>query len=168
MATITAVSIFTVACHHEESPAPLRGAETQLQAGMATRAHSCPMGVPGTTVTTSDSPQGMTVDLATSSSDRDVEELRRRVHTMAEAGTLGMMRGPGGGGGRAGRVMAREAVQVPRPHTKVEDTGRGVRLTLEPGDKESVAELRARVKAHTQRMASNHECMGARAAPPER
>jgi hypothetical protein len=84
---------------------------------------------------------------------------------MADAGTLGMMRGPGGGRGQAGRALARQAAGAARPRTRVEDTARGARVTLEPADAQNVDAYRAHVRAHASRMASSDACVRARTSP---
>lgn len=164
LGTITAAAMFFVACHHDESSGA-RAAETQLQAGAAPMAHACPMSVAGATATVTDVPTGVVVDFTTSAGPNEIADLRRRVHAMADAGTLGMMRGPGAGGGRAGRAMSREASGAARPRVRVEDTARGARVTLEPADVQGLDALRARVHAHVPRMASNDACVRARTSP---
>lgn len=158
--TATSLSLGGAACQHEES-----SGEAQLRAASTPGAHACPMGVKGATVSASDVPSGAALDFATTGDPNDVAELQRRVHAMADAGTLGMMRGPGAGGGRAGRALARQASGAARPRTRVEDTARGARVTLEPAETPSpdaVDALRTRVHAHAVRMASNDACMRAR------
>jgi hypothetical protein len=165
LGTITAAAMFFTACQHHDDWSGARTAETQLQAGAAPMAHACPMSVPGTTANAIDVPSGVVVEFTTTGGANDIAELRRRVHAMAEAGTLGMMRGPGSGAGRAGRAMAREASGTPRPRVRVEDTARGARVTLEPVDAQGLDALRARVRAHVPRMASNEACVRARSSP---
>lgn len=159
---MTAASLLFVACHHEESS----GAEAQLQAATTSGgAHACPMGVTGATVTASDVPAGVVLDFTTSAGPSEVGELQRRVHAMSDSGTLGMMRGPGAGGGRAGRALAREATGVSRPRSRAEDTARGARVTLEPADAQGLDALRTRARAHVLHMTSNEACMRARTSP---
>jgi hypothetical protein len=159
--TAASLSFGGVACQHEETS----GAEAQLQAASAPGAHACPMGVTGVKVTAIDVATGVALDFETSAGPNEVGDLQRRVHAMSDAGTLGMMRGPGAGGGRAGRAASRQTSGAARPRVRVEDTARGARVTLEPLEAqgaEGLDALRARVRAHAQRMASNDACVRAR------
>jgi hypothetical protein len=155
----------TVACHHDE-PA---GSETEIRAASTPGPHACPMGVTGTSVTANDTSNGVALDFQTNAGANESSELQRRVHAMAEAGSLGMMRGPGGGGGKAGRALARQVAEpgLTRPRARVEDTPRGARVTLEPagGAKTELDALRARAHTHVVRMATNSGCMHARTSP---
>lgn len=160
---MTAATFSFAACHNEE-PQTVSGAEAQLRAGSAPAAHTCPMGVSGTSVKAADAPSGIALDFATTAGPNEVAELQRRIHAMSTAGTLGMTRGPGTGGGLAGRVAARDTSGTARSASRVEDTPTGARVTLEPAPGESIDALRARVRAHVPRMASNTACMRARAS----
>ena len=151
------LSLGVAACNRDDS-----SGEAQLRAASAPGAHACPMGVKGATVTAIDVPTGVALDFATTAGPSEVAELERRVHAMADAGTLGMMRGPGAGGGAAGRALSRQAAGAARPRARVEDTARGARVTLEPAETQSpdaLDALRTRAHAHAVRMASNDACM---------
>jgi hypothetical protein len=158
---MTAASLLFFACHHEESS----GAPAQLQAASTPGAHACPMSVTGASVTASDVPTGVVLEFATGAGPNEVAELQRRVHAMSDSGTLGLMRGPGGGGGRGGRALAREGAAAARPRSRVEDTAKGARVTLEPADAQGLDALRTRARAHAQHMANNNGCMQARTSP---
>jgi hypothetical protein len=159
----------TVACHHDESAGESAGGETEVRAASTPGPHACPMGVKGTSVTANDTSKGVALDFQTTAGASETSELQRRVHAMAEAGSLGMMRGPGAGGGRAGRALSRQASEpgVSRPRTRVEDTARGARVTLEPSGTADtdVAALRSRAHAHVVHMSTNSGCMHARNSP---
>jgi hypothetical protein len=161
--TAVSLSLVATACHHEESG----GGETQLRAASTPGAHACPMGVKGTSVTANDTSNGVALDFQTTAGPNEVADLQKRVHAMADAGSLGMMRGPGGGGGHAGRSLSSQVggSSAARPRTRVEDTARGARVTIEPAEgagSEGVDALRARAHTHAQRMATNEACMRAR------
>ncbi len=161
---MTAASLSIAACHNEE-PQTSSGAQAELQAGTTVGTHACPMSVPGTTVTATDVSTGIALDLSTTAGPNEVAELQRRVQMMASAGTMGLMRGPGAGAGRAGRAASREASTTPRPRSRVENTPTGARVTLEPADAQGIDALRTRVRAHLPRMASNDACARARSSP---
>ncbi len=159
----------TVACHHDEKASGESGRETEVRAASTPGPHACPMGVKGTSVTANDTSKGVALDFQTTAGPSETSELQSRVHAMAEAGSLGMMRGPGAGGGHAGRALSRQVSEpgVTRPRTRVEDTARGARVTLEPsgsGDTD-VAALRSRAHAHVAHMSTNSGCMHARSSP---
>ena len=160
----------TVACHHDQTAGENAGGKTEVRAASAAGPHACPLGVKGTSVTANDTSKGVALDFQTTAGDGEARELQRRVHAMAEAGSLGMMRGPGAGRGKAGRALSRQISEqggLTRPATRVEDTAHGARVTLEAagGADTEVSALRQRAHAHVAHMATNSGCTQARTSP---
>lgn len=145
---------------HNESTEP--GPTTELRAATSPANHLCPMSLPGTTARVIEVPGGVALELSTSDPSA-IDELRRRARIMAQQGQLGMMAGPGGGVGAAGRRRSPEAAARARPvTTRVEDTPAGVRVMLVPQDPTQLDALRARAQVHITRMAGNTDCLRAR------
>lgn len=150
------------------------------QAGMM---EMCPMRVPGTTVSVSDTEAGVAVVFRTSG---DVTDLRRRVRHMAEmhnrphaegemACCRGMMDGgqeTGGTPERGGRGMMGMSRDGMVPATAAaENVDGGARIVLTPEDPSQLGALRTHVHDHAERMAQG-ECpmmmMGGAGQPSER
>lgn len=124
--------------------APPRGPGT----GMGRMAGMCPMEVPGTTVTATDVEGGAAITFATSSGD--VDELRQRVHRIAEMHN--QMHGEGG------KVM-------PATTALVEDIPEGAQIVIRPKDPAQLGAVRERVHKHAEQMAKG-ECPGMASQPP--
>lgn len=134
---------------------------------------TCPMAVPGTQVTVSDTRGGVALTFTTRTGD--VRDLRHRVQTLAHHyemhpqggmmqwqnmhGGMGQSHGMGMGHGRGqgmgqGQGMGMGAGPMPRVHATVEDLPGGARVILTPVDPSDLAALRTRVHLHAQRMQS--------------
>jgi hypothetical protein len=106
--------------------------------GMQMMMNNCPMTVPGTTLTTSDTNTGIAINVTTQTGN--VPELRNRVERMAAmhsgaASNEGMMR----------------SEMLPGTVT-YEPIENGARLTLVPKEPERLAEFRNQVRAHVDQM----------------
>lgn len=141
--------------------------------GMQRMMQTCPMMVEGVTMQATDTESGVAMVFTTS--EGDVEDLRRRVRAMAEMyntqharggfqwhrmGGQGMGMGRGGGAGPghgmhggAGGGMG----PMPAAVAAVNDVEGGARLVLTPRDPAHLEPLRARVRMHVERMRAN-EC----------
>lgn len=174
----------------QQQPAPATAAsrtegadhEHGQQAGMM---EMCPMRVPGTTVSVSDTERGVAVVFKTTG---DVTELRRRVRHMAEMhnrhhaeGTMGCCQGQGmmGGGRDAGTAPEHggRGLMMGMSHERMvpataagEDVEGGARIVLTPKDPSQLAALRTHAHDHADRMARG-ECpmimMGGASQPSE-
>jgi hypothetical protein len=132
----------------------------------------CPMAVPGTQVSTSDTSTGEVVTFSTTSPDQ-VADLRSRVRAMADmhnqhhgpgdmSGMQGGMHGQGGMMG-SGAGQGGETGHMPMPPpstTSVEDTDTGARLVVTPKDPAQLAQLQSAVRAHAGMMQPGHCEMG--------
>lgn len=110
---------------------------TSMQ-GMPQGMMSCPMNLQGTTVAVTDTPTGVEVSLTTK--PENVAALQRRVEQMAamhsgESSSPAMMQG-----------------QMMPGTVKYEAIPEGAKLTLTPRDASKLAEFRAQVRAHVERM----------------
>lgn len=119
----------------------------------------CPMDVPGTTVAAADTPDGESITFTTSSGQ--VDELRRRVHALAEMHNQHMAahagaqpeadaqaQGTGSGEGehRHGRMMP------PTSRATVEDVDNGARISIAALDPAQAPQLRTMVRMHAEHM----------------
>ena len=125
---------------------------TTTSAASASGGHVCPMAVPGTSARATSVPGGAVLELTTTGSDADAQELARRVHLMAARGSFGRMAGPGGGIGVRG--TRQEVEPAPSADVRVDDIAHGARVTLLARDRAQIDLLRARVQAHASRMGS--------------
>lgn len=135
----------TGCAHHQHEAAPAASPQTQQRSGGMGRgqmAGMCPMEVPGTTVTATDVEGGVALTFATSTGD--VEELRQRVHRLAEMHNQRHSEG--------GRMM-------PAATASVEDIPEGTQVVIRPKDPTQLDTLRARVHSHAEQMAKG-ECPG--------
>lgn len=154
-----------------QSPAPSAPNVRAPPHACCPMAQLCPMHVQGASVSVAEVPNGAALVFTTTGGN--VDELRRRVRQMAQmhnarasatttpnrdgmtmtcpCGMMGggMATGPQGRGmmGAGGGPMA-----MPRSSARVEDVPRGARLVLTPADPALLDVLRARVRAHAQRM----------------
>jgi hypothetical protein len=122
----------------------------------------CPMGVPGTQVSSIDEVDGSTM---TFTAPDQVPELRRRVQAMAEmhnrhhaGGGMheekeggGMMGGMMGGGKEMGGMM------MPPSHATVVEVENGASMKLTPNDPADLQKLRDAARMHVERM-QQHGC----------
>jgi hypothetical protein len=127
------------------APAALMAAGVQQKPGEPGRGMSmsgmtmnCPMNLQGTSVAVTDTPTGVAVAFTTK--PENVAELRKRVERMAamhsgEPSSTAMMQG---------RMIAGTAV-----YEAIEN---GAKLTLTPKDPSKLAEFRAQVRAHVEKM----------------
>ena len=113
----------------------------------------CPMRVPGTQVSTTETPDGVAIVFTTSG---DVAELRARARKMASMHEH-MMSGGGemdsGGMMGSGKMMM---TMVPSK-ARAEDIDGGVRIVITPNDPAQLAALRDHVRRHVEQMKSG-EC----------
>ena len=115
----------------------LQGGQTeQPKPGMAMM--SCPMNLQGTSVTVADTATGVTVSITTK--PENVADLRKRVEQMAamhsgQPSSAAMMQG-----------------QMMPGTVKYEVIENGAKLTLTPKDQAKLAEFRAQVRAHVEKM----------------
>lgn len=162
---------------------PTEGADQghDHQAGMM---EMCPMRVPGTTVSVSDTEAGVAVVFRTTG---DVAELRRRVRYVAEMhnrhhaeGAMACCRGMTNGGqetggtpdqGGRGMMMGMSHEGMVPATAAAEDVDGGARIVLTPEDPSQLGALRTHVHDHAERMARG-ECpmmmMGGAGQPSER
>ena len=176
-----AVALFGVGCSHgapsqPAASAPPSSAQAEVQGGMGPggmgdkMAAICPMAVPGTQVSASDTSTGETVTFSTTSPDQ-VADLRSRVNAMADmhnrhhaSGDMGGMHGGmHGQGGTTGTGQGGEVGHMPMPPpstTSVEDTDTGARLVVTPKDPAQLAQLQSAVRAHAEMMQQGHCAMG--------
>jgi len=152
--------------------------------GMMMGPEQCPMTVPGTTVQSTNTSDGMAMTFTTSG---DKSELRKRVHAMAErmdsssgagphrmmgAGSTNMMGANdanemmggrdggammmGGGGSMMGGAMPMRA--------DAEDVEGGARLRMKPANPSQLEPMREHMQQHAQAMNQAHACpmIGAR------
>ena len=163
-----AMALVGVGCSHgsasKESaataqPAP---AKEQAQGGMAAM---CPMTVPGTQVSATDTATGEALAFSTTSPDQ-VSELRSRVRAMADmhnqhhSGDTGSM-GQGGMGEGQGTGMGGDTsgMHMPPPSTAtVEDTDTGARLVVTPKDPTQLTQLQSTVRSHAEMMQQQGSC----------
>jgi hypothetical protein len=138
-----------------------------LIGGAGTMAAICPMGVPGTAVATSDTPDG--VALAFTTPKGDIDELRAHVHRIANmhnalgTTTVASLHGPNdtsppnapdklansplcGGMGMSGGTM------MPLASASVVDVDGGARLILTPKDPAQLVALRQHARICASRM----------------
>ncbi|HSP76887.1 MAG TPA: hypothetical protein VLQ93_00045 [Myxococcaceae bacterium] len=147
----------------EPSEAPAAEATATRPQGMEQQmdAQVCPMRVPETQVSVSDTPSGVALTFTTQD-EASVEELRQRLRRMAEMHNLhhgpaaegvggGGMGGRGMRGGQGGAGMRGGMRMIPSTAT-VEETEGGARLVLTPADPAQLEELRAQVRQHAERM----------------
>lgn len=131
------------ASEHAARAAPPRAA---MSAGTA---ELCPLAVPNTTVSTADVEGGEALTFTTTSSQ--VDELRSRVHAMAE---MHARRHAGGAEGPGAEGMG------PPPSTAVaEDVSGGARIVARPKDPADLDRLRAFAREHAERM-QRDGCLG--------
>jgi len=141
------------------TPSASRARETEILAASVGGSHLCPLSVPGARARVSDVPGGVALELTTDVSAESVAELRRRARRMADQGQLGTMAGPGGGVGSRGRE--RDANRVARTGLDAiitEDIPNGFRLMIMPELPRRIDALRARARAHAEKMAANPAC----------
>ena len=117
----------------------------------------CPMDVPGTTVAAADTPEGESITFTTSSGQ--VDELRRRVHALADMHNQHMSAhagahppgAPGTGSGEgdphgAGHMMP------PTSRATVDDVDNGARVSIAALDPAQAPQLRTMVRTHAEHM----------------
>jgi hypothetical protein len=112
--------------------------------------HLCPMAVPGAMARTVDVVGGVALELTTNATPVDVADLRRRVVTMAQRGSMGRMAGPSGG--RGGRGARHASAPAQATQLRLEEVARGERVILLARDPKQIASLRAHARAHAARM----------------
>jgi hypothetical protein len=147
------------ACAHAPS------AETAARPGMAAQASGqasdmmaiCPMQVPDTTVSATDTLDGEALTFTTSSGQ--VAELRRRVRAMADmhnqhhaSATTTMQGGTGHGGMMGGAAMGHGEMMPPPSRAAVQDVDDGARIVVAPNEPAQAAHLRSAVRLHAQHM----------------
>jgi hypothetical protein len=170
-------------CATTKSTAPQPAATAAAPAheqgmGMGMMAGMCPMQVPGTTVAATDVEGGVALSFTTSTGD--VNDLRQRVHHMADMhdqmhGQGGMMGGMGGsptegaapaehphdaGAGQGAcpqGMMKSGGMMMPPATASAEDIPGGARLILQPKDPAQLGALREHTHMHAERMAKG-EC----------
>lgn len=139
---------------------------TRAQAGTTrsgAMAMPCPLEVPGTQVSASETPDGAAVTFTTTP-DR-AAELRSRVRAMADMhnghhqGTgMGMGMGMGGAGGMSGSTGSSGTMMPPPSRATVEDVDGGARLVVTPTDRADLERLRSTVRAHAGHMQQTGQC----------
>lgn len=134
----------TGCAHHHNEAAPAASPQMQQRGGGmgGQMAGMCPMQVPGTTVTATDIEGGVALTFATSTGD--VDELRQRVHRIAEMHNQRQ--------GQGGRMM-------PAATATTEDIPEGAQVIIRPQDPSQLDSVREHVHAHAEQMAKG-ECPG--------
>lgn len=168
-----AAALWTAGCSHGSSAehtataAPPRPAEAQAQPGTPAQQGMgmtgvCPMTVPGTQVSASDTTTGEALTFTTSSPDR-VDELRSSVRAMADmhnrhhaSGQMGAQPYQGMGSGSAADPSMRMAHMPPPSTASVEDTDGGARLVVTPKDSAQLPQLQSAMRAHADMMQQGH------------
>ncbi len=151
---LSALAASLLACSHasEEraSRAQSSAAPESSRQGMGMMA-MCPMDVPGTQVSVADAPDGEALTFTTSSGD--VDELRRRVHAMAEMHNAHHAAAAAQGMGAAAQDGAAAGHAMPPPsRATVEDVPRGATVHVTPNDPADADALRAAVRSHAAHM----------------
>ena len=131
------LSVSAVGWADPPSASTARGAHMR-HAEMSTM---CPEAVPGTTITTADTPRGIAVTFVTSQPS-NVAELRRRVMAMVR------MHESRVSGGRPRRMR----MHVIPGSATVEDVRNGARVVFEPEDAANLDDLRTHVRVTVQMM----------------
>lgn len=137
--------VVTTGCAHHTQEAPPATSQMPQRGGgkgMGPMAGMCPMEVPGTTVTATDIEGGVALTFATSTGD--VDELRQRVHRVAEMHNQRH--------GEGGRMM-------PAVTATTEDIPEGAQVIIRPKDPSQLGAVRERVHAHAAQLAKG-ECPG--------
>jgi hypothetical protein len=167
------------------SEASPQASNQQMMPGMMGMGDACPMAVPGTTVQTTNTSDGMTMTFTTTGG---VAELRKRVHAMADhmdvqsggmgmhgmmmgnadggamMGGGGMMGGNGmmGGGGMMDRSDGGAAMMMggmmPPVHAQAEDVERGAMIRMTPVSPSNLDAMRQQMQQHVQMMNQAHGC----------
>jgi hypothetical protein len=158
------------ACSHDKPAAPATATRPVPAASAAAHeaegmARICPMNVPGTKVSASDTPSGAAVAFTTTPDQ--VPALRERVRAMAEmhekhraagvagasapAGTPGGARGGPSGHGHGGMPMP------PPAKATVEDVEGGARIVATPLDPVDLEKLRSATRMHAAHL-QQHGC----------
>lgn len=151
---------------------PAQPVKPQAQGMGAMQMNACPVAVPGTRLATADTPEGIAVTFTTSA-DR-AEELRARVHAMADMHNREHQAGAAGGeheghgammGGMAGGMMGGAggaggmAMPMPPPsRATVEDVEGGATLSVAPYDPADTDRLRSTVRMHAEQMQQTGTC----------
>jgi hypothetical protein len=151
---LTAVALLAcaISCSSStrEGPTPGQHAVTAAPPREAA-ADLCPLAVPQTTLSASDVEGGEALTFTTASSQ--VDELRSRVHGMAEVHARHHAEGGGPGG-----------MGPPPSSTEAEDVSGGARIVLRPKDPGDLERLRAFARDHAERM-QREGCAGMGAHP---
>lgn len=151
------------ACMHGGHAATAAAAQPAAAAsGQGGMTGMCPMSVPGTQVSATDTPTGEALTFTTTPDKATA--LREKVHAMADmhnrhhaAGDSGHG-GMGGmmGGGMAGGGMG--GMQMPPPsRASVEDLPNGARIMVTPNDPADLQRLQSTVRMHADHM-QQHGC----------
>ena len=124
--------------------AGMQGGRTEQKQGMPMQGMSqgmmnCPMSLQGTSVAVVDTATGVTVSFTTK--PENIVELRKRVERMAVMHS-----------GEASASPAMMQGQMMPGTVKYEAIENGARLTLTPRDPAKLAEFRAQVRAHVEKM----------------
>jgi hypothetical protein len=130
---------------HEAGAAPSHDA-MQHHAGGAMEA-MCPTAVPDTHVAASDTASGEAITFTTSG---QVDELRRRVHAMAEMHN--QHHAPGAAPAGSQQHVAMSSGMIPPSRTSVEDVEGGARVSVTPNDAADLERLRSTVRTHAEHM----------------
>ena len=128
----------------------------------------CPMSVPGTQVSATDTADGEALTFTTTPDQ--VAELRSRVHAMADMHNQHHSGGEGGmhehgmhehgmhGHGMHGHEGMTSGMAMPPPsRATVEDLANGARILVTPNDAADLQKLQSAVRGHAQHM-SQHGC----------
>ncbi len=129
----------------------------------------CPMDVPGTTAAASDTADGEAITFTTTSGQ--VDELRRRVHALADmhnqhmsaapavtapggapGTTPGAAEGTGSGAGESAMAHHPDHGMMSHSRAMVEDVDNGARVSISASDPAHVDQLRSAVRAHAMQM----------------
>ena len=172
------LGLLSVGCGHVQEPAA-SSAETSTtsKVGPNSGAPACPMLVQGTTVHTTDTPDGVAMTFTTTSGD--VAELRNRVRAMAErmnersSGPMGMhgnmMKGrsdvgsPGMGSGMQHMMTSDDRgsgwmMGMPPSRAQSDDVEGGARLRIAPLEGSKLDEMKERMRNRAQMMNQRHDC----------
>jgi hypothetical protein len=169
----TVVAFAGTACMHAGHAAPGTEATSNAAAApppagapMDGMAGMCPMSVPGTKVSASDTASGEALTFTTTPDQ--AAALREKVHAMAdmhnrhhssgEAGHGGMMGGGMMGGSMEGMNGGMGGMPMPPPsRAAVEDLPDGARIVVTPNDPADLTRLQSTIRSHAEQM-QQHGC----------
>lgn len=148
LASAAVLMISAASCERDAVPEP-----SEVETTGAPLPSACPSDLPNTTMTMSDTPDGIALTYTTTG---DVSGVRGRAAAMATridalSGTaMHHMRGRGGYG--PGHGMGLRTGMLPASNARVEEISGGARIVLTPEDPAQLGDLRAHMRHHESMM----------------